>query len=192
MNAIADRLKPGDALVLVDVQKDFCPGGALAIENGDAVVPVLNQWIAAARARGVPVFASRCWHPMGHISFAERGGPWPAHCLQDSDGAAFHPDLQLPEDAVLVTKGNRFDQDQNSVFDQTGFAEELRTRGVQRVWVGGLAEDVCVRATVLDGCKAGFKVRVIGDATRPVTPEGGAAARTEMTEAGAELLEASA
>ena len=189
MTAIADRLRDGDALVVVDVQNDFCPGGALPIEGGDAVVPVLNEWMAAAKAGGVPVFASRCWHPAGHISFAERGGPWPPHCLQDSEGAAFHPKLQLPEDAVLVTKGNRFDQDQNSAFDQTGLAEELRLRGVKRLWVGGLAEDVCVRATVLDGRKAGFDVQVIGDATRPVTAEGGESARAEMREAGAERLD---
>lgn len=189
MTAIADRLRDGDALIVVDVQKDFCPGGALAIEHGDAVVPVLNAWMVAARERGVPVFASRCWHPAGHISFAERGGPWPPHCLQDSDGAAFHPDLHLPDGVVIVTKGNRFDQDQNSVFDQTGLAGELRARGVRRIWVGGLAEDVCVRATVLDGREAGFDVQVIGDATRPVTPEGGARARDAMHEAGAERLD---
>ncbi len=180
MNAI----KPGDALIVVDVQMDFCPGGALPITDGDAVVPVLNQWIAAAVDKGVPVYASRDWHPVGHLSFKESGGPWPPHCIQDSDGAGFHPDLVLPEAVVKVTKGVRFDQDQNSAFDQTGLAADLRRRGIERLWIGGLAEDVCVRATVLDGRKEGFDVFIIENATRPVTPEGGEKARAEMRDAG--------
>jgi nicotinamidase/pyrazinamidase len=138
---------------------------------------------AAARA-GVPVFASRDWHPRGHPSFAERGGPWPPHCLQDTPGAAFHPDLRLPADVRVVTKGTRFDQDQYSAFDQTGLAAELRREGVRRVWIGGLAEDVCVRATALDAVKAGLEVHVLAAGTRPVTPEGGAAARAELRAAG--------
>lgn len=174
-----------DALLIVDVQNDFCPGGALPIAGGHEVVPVLNRWIAAAMAKGVPVYASRDWHPAGHISFRERGGPWPPHCLQDSEGAAFHPGLALPPTAVKVTKGVRFDQDQNSVFDQTGLAAQLRSDGIRRLWVGGLAEDVCVRATVLDGLKEDFEVVVIEDGTRPVTPEGGETARREMENAGA-------
>ena len=187
MKDIADRLQPRDALIVVDVQNDFCPGGALPIAGGDDVVPVLNAWMAAAAAGGVPVFASRDWHPAGHISFKERGGPWPSHCLQDSVGAAFHPDLALPRDTVIVTKGNRFDQDQNSAFEATGLATELRARDLRRLWVGGLAEDVCVRATVLDALRAGFEVRLIEAATRPVTAEGGIAARAEMAAAGAAM-----
>ena len=187
MKDIADRLQPRDAHIVVDVQNDFCPGGALPIAGGDAVVPVLNAWMAAAAARGVPVFASRDWHPAGHISFAERGGPWPVHCLQDSAGAAFHPDLALPRDTVIVTKGTRFDQDQNSAFEATGLAIELRARDLRRLWVGGLAEDVCVCATVLDARRAGFEVRLIEAATRPVTAEGGVAARAEMEAAGAAM-----
>ncbi|MEX2496295.1 MAG: nicotinamidase [Woeseia sp.] len=182
---IKDRLRDGDGLIVVDVQKDFCPGGALPIENGDRVVPVLNRWIAAAVDRSLPVYASRDWHPVGHVSFREQGGTWPPHCLQDSEGARFHPDLRLPDDAVKVTKGVRFDQDQNSAFDETGLAEQLRRDGVKRIFVGGLAEDVCVRATVLDGAREGFEVVVIEDATFPVTPEGGEQCRVEMREAGA-------
>lgn len=181
---MTNALKPGDALIVVDVQKDFCPGGALPIENGDAVVPVLNRWIAKAIDRGVPVYASRDWHPVGHISFSERGGPWPPHCIQDSDGARFHADLELPHSVVKVTKGVRFDQDQNSAFDQTGLAAQLRHEGIKRLWVGGLAEDVCVLATALDGRKEGFDVVLIEDATRPVTTQGGEKARAEMREAG--------
>lgn len=179
-----DALESGDALIIVDVQNDFCPGGALPIADGDKVVPVLNRWIAAAVAKRVPVYASRDWHPVGHMSFAERGGPWPPHCIQDSDGARIRDDLALPPSAILVTKGVRFDQDQNSAFDQTGLATQLRADGVKRLWVGGLAEDVCVLATVLDGRKEGFEVVLIADATKPVTPEGGDKARRQMQGAG--------
>ena len=129
----------GDALLIVDVQKDFCPGGALAIEKGDRVIPVLNYWIQQARRSNVPVYASRDWHPQGHISFKSQGGLWPPHCIQDSEGAEFHPELHLPGDTVKITKGVRFDQDQNSAFDQTGLAERLSHDGVQRLFVGGLA-----------------------------------------------------
>lgn len=178
-------LQPGDALVVVDVQIDFCPGGALPIERGDEVVPVLNRWIAAASGSGVPVYASRDWHPRHHVSFAESGGQWPPHCLQDSHGARFHPGLRLPESTVIVTKGVRFDRDQYSAFDETGLATEMGARGVKRLWIGGLAQDVCVRATVLDARRHGFEVIVITDGTRPVTPIGGRHANDEMLRAGA-------
>src|SRR5277367_642114 len=153
-------LKKGDALIIVDVQNDFCPGGALPIADGDKVVSVLNRWITAAVTAGVPIYASRDWHPLGHISFTESGGPWPPHCVQDSDGARFHPMLELPDAVVKVTKGTRFDKDQNSAFDQTGLADDLRKRGIRRLWVGGLAEDVCVLATVMDGRREGIEVFV--------------------------------
>jgi nicotinamidase/pyrazinamidase len=187
---IANTLRSGDGLIVVDVQNDFCPGGALPIENGDSVVPVLNRWIKAAVQGAFSVYASRDWHPVGHISFAEQGGQWPPHCIQDSEGAAFHPDLQLPANTVKITKGVRFDQDQNSAFDQTGLAAQLRRDGISRIFVGGPAEDVCVRATVLDGLKEGFDVVVIQNATLPVTPEGGEKSRLEMRNAGARFQSA--
>lgn len=108
---IEESLRSGDALLIVDVQKDFCSGGALPIEEGEKAIPILNRWIAAAVSKGVPIYASRDWHPVGHISFQERGGSWPPHCIQDSDGASFHGDLKLPNSAVKVTKGTRFDSD---------------------------------------------------------------------------------
>jgi nicotinamidase/pyrazinamidase len=185
MNALQD----GDGLLLVDVQKDFCPGGALPVEEGDRIVPVLNRWIQAAQEKGVPVYASRDWHPVDHESFREEGGKWPMHCIQDSDGARFHPDLRLPDNVVKVTKGVRFDQDQNSVFDQTGFAKRLERDGVKRLWIGGLALDVCVLASVLDARQVGFEVRVLKKATRPVTAEGGERALEKMERAGARIVD---
>jgi nicotinamidase/pyrazinamidase len=181
-------LRAGDGLLVVDLQRDFCPGGALAVAGGHEVVPVVNRWIAAARKKSIPIYASRDWHPVGHMSFKERGGPWPPHCLQDTDGAAFHPGLDLPHGVVKVTKGVRFDKDQNSAFDETGLAEELERHGVKRLFVAGLAEDVCVCASVLDALEAGFETIVIRRATRPVSPEGGRDAVSRMKKAGAEII----
>src|SRR5438874_13818264 len=96
-------LKTGDALLIVDVQNDFCPGGALAVPEGDAVVPILNRWIAEAEGTGVPVFASRDWHPPNHISFKERGGPWPPHCVQGTEGGALQQGLKLPRHALIIS-----------------------------------------------------------------------------------------
>ena len=185
-------LRAGDALIVVDVQIDFCPGGALPIERGDEVVPVLNRWMAAAIEAQIPIYASRDWHPLHHLSFTEAGGEWPVHCVQDSPGARFHVSLKLPPDAVVVTKGVRFDRDQYSAFDGTGLASELRKRGVRRVWVGGLAQDVCVRATVLDARRDRLDAVVIADATRPVTRAGGERANEEMRQAGARFETTSA
>lgn len=177
-----------DALIVVDVQNDFCPGGALGVREGDAVVPVLNEAIEAAVEANIPVVASRDWHPEKHCSFAEQGGPWPRHCVQDTPGADFHPDLGLPADYHLVSKGEFEGQDQYSALDGTGLADWLRHQDVKRVWVGGLAQDVCVKATVLDACKAGFDVILMRDATRAVDADGGRRALDEMKAAGAELI----
>jgi nicotinamidase/pyrazinamidase len=182
-----EALQPGDALVVVDVQRDFCPGGALPIEGGDAIVPVLNRWMARARELGLPIFASRDWHPPGHLSFRPQGGEWPVHCVQGTEGAEFHPDLQLPEGTRIVTKGDRDDRDQYSAFDSTRLAEALRELGVTRVFVSGLAEDVCVRATALDAVRNGFVTRLIAGATRPVTQAGEKEALEEMERAGVEI-----
>ncbi len=180
-----------DALVVVDVQVDFCPGGALPVPEGDAVVPVLNGWIARFVEAGLPIFASRDWHPPQHVSFRERGGPWPPHCVQNSPGAAFHPELKLPRETVVLSKGTDPDRDAYSAFDGTGLAQRLRQRGIRRVTVGGLALDYCVRATVLDALREGFAVRLLRRATRAVEvqPGDGERALAEMRKAGAEIVE---
>jgi len=179
-----EAMQPGDALIIVDVQRDFCPGGALPIENGDAVVPVLNRWIEKAQRLGIPIVASRDWHPGDHLSFKPRGGEWPVHCVAETKGAEFHPDLKLPTETLIVTKGDRADRDQYSAFDATGLAEELHRLGVKRVFIGGLAEDVCVRATALDAAAASFSTHLVAGATKPVTAEGGKKALAEMRNAG--------
>lgn len=180
-------LRAGDALLIVDVQNSFCPGGELPIEHGDEVVPELNRWIARAAELGLSIYFSRDFHPSRHPSFASRGGQWPDHCVEGTPGADFHADLTVPPGLTVVTKGTRFDKDQYSAFDGTGLAQLLRSDGVQRLFVGGLALDVCVRATVLDSVAAGFPTHLIVRGSRPVTREGGLEALAEMEAAGAVL-----
>ncbi|MCY3748790.1 MAG: bifunctional nicotinamidase/pyrazinamidase [Chloroflexi bacterium] len=187
---MATELTPSDALLLVDVQNDFCPGGALAVTEGDAVVPVLNDWVAAAERGGARVFASRDWHPIDHLSFAAQGGIWPPHCVQDTPGAAFHPDLELPDDAAVVSKAEQPNHEAYSAFDSGELGEKLRAAGIRRLWVGGLATDYCVKASVLDAIEVpGLEVRVLTDAIRAVdvAPGDGDAALNEMRKAGAIL-----
>ena len=187
------KLTPSDALLVVDVQNDFCPGGALAVTDGDAVVPVLNAWIASAGQGGAKVFASRDWHPADHLSFAERGGLWPAHCVQDTPGAAFHVDLELPDDAVVVSKADEAEHEAYSAFDSGELGDQLRAAGIRRLWVGGLATDYCVKASVLDATQIpGLEVRVITGGIRAVdvSPGDGEAALEAMQAAGAILEDA--
>lgn len=179
------RLVPKDALILVDVQNDFCPGGKLAVVGGDEVVPVLNGWIRAAREAGAMIVASRDWHPADHSSFREQGGPWPSHCVQGTPGADFHPGLELPEDVLVVSKGDRQELDQYSDFEQTPLAGALRDKGVTRLFIGGLAQDVCVRATVLDAVRHGFETHVISNGSKPLNDVSGKQALEDMRLAGA-------
>lgn len=188
MPASIEIFRDDTCLLVVDVQNDFCPGGKLAIDEGDAVVPVLNRYIDAAVDANMPVYLSRDWHPKGHVSFLDEGGQWPVHCIQDTKGAMFHPDLKIPGDAMFVTKGVRFDMDQNSAFDQTGLAYKLHNDGIKRLLVGGLALDVCVVATVLEALDEDFKVILSLSATRPVTPKGGRDAIEKMEEMGAMIV----
>ena len=184
---MTDPLRQGDALLVVDVQNDFTPGGALGVPDGDAVIPVLNRWMAAAREADLPIYASRDWHPADHVSFASRGGPWPPHCVQDTPGARFHPDLDLKEDVIILSKGDHPDLEAYSAFDKTELAQRLRAAGVERLWIGGLAQDYCVRASTLDAAEAGFQAHVILPATRAITEETGKEALDEMRAAGATL-----
>lgn len=183
-------LGPETALIVVDVQNCFIPGGALPTAGGDQVVPPLNAYIHAVVQAGGKVFASRDWHPGNHISFQSRGGPWPPHCVQDSKDAEFHPDLRLPADTRILSKGYDPDKEAYSAFDGTGLADILREAGVKRVLVGGLATDYCVLNTVLDALKQGFETWLLVDAIRAVDvrPGDGERAIQEMTRAGAKPL----
>ncbi len=183
------------ALVVVDVQNDFTPEGALAVPEGDQVVPVLNQYLARFRAAAFLLYASRDWHPKVTKHFKEYGGLWPPHCVQGTKGAEFHPDLKLPEGTVVVSKGMDPEKDSYSVFDAfepdgTPFAEGLRRRGIQRLYVGGLATDYCVRWTVLEALKEGFQATLLVDASLGVNlqPHDSERAIAEMVRKGAEVI----
>ncbi len=184
---MSQRFLEHDALLIVDVQRDFLPGGALAVPAGDAVVPVLNRYVSLATHAGVPVFASRDWHPHGHVSFHGRGGPWPVHCIADTEGAAFATRLALPAGVTVVSKATGTEKDAYSAFADTDLAEALRARDVERLWIGGLATDYCVVNTVLDARRENFAVLFLEDASRPVEVNrgDGAQAIARMREAGA-------
>ena len=181
-----------DALIVVDVQNDFCPGGALPVPLGDTVVPVLNEYLQRAAAKGMVIYASRDWHPQRTRHFQAYGGAWPPHCVQNTPGAQFHPDLRLPPGATVVSKGMSEEDEGYSALeaqlpDGRDLLSALREARVLRVHVGGLATDYCVRATVLAARTAGFKTFLLIDACRPVevTPGDGERAVEEMLAAGA-------
>ena len=181
------EIRETDALVVVDVQEDFCAGGALAVGGGDEVVPVLNRLMPLFRHR---VF-TRDWHPDNHCSFAAEprfvDGSWPVHCVAGSAGAEFHKDLAVADGALLVSKATSPNKDAYSGFEGTYLADQLKELDVERLFVGGLATDYCVKHTVLDGLKNGFEVLLVEQARRgvDVPPGSAAAAIEEMTQAGA-------
>lgn len=183
-------------LVVVDVQNDFCPGGSLAVPGGDQVVPVLNRYLQSFLEEQRPVIATRDWHPEKTSHFNTYGGPWPPHCVQGTDGAKFHPALNLNDQVVIVSKGTDPEEDSYSGFqgkDEAGIklSELLRERNIKRLVVGGLATDYCVKYTVLDGLKEGFAVVVLREAIRGVNlkPDDSTKAIGEMVAAGAELAD---
>jgi nicotinamidase/pyrazinamidase len=177
------------ALVVVDVQNDFCPDGSLAVPDGDKVVGPLNRLIEEFLSKGEMVVKSRDWHPAQTKHFAAYGGIWPVHCVQNTEGAEFHQDLIDDERIVVVSKGLG-DEDCYSAFDGTNLTEQLCESGVEELWVGGLATDYCVKNTVLDGLKKGFKVKAIKEAMRAVDIQEGDGKRAieEMKKAGAEIV----
>lgn len=183
------------ALIVVDVQNDFCPGGALGVRGGYQIVPVLNRYIEKFSRARLPIIATRDWHPEKTSHFKSGGGPWPAHCIRQTQGAEFHADLKLGEEAVVVSKGTAPDEDGYSAFQArdisgTTLAELLRRSGVETIFIGGLATDYCVKYTVLDGLQHGFRAVVLGDAIRGVDldPNDSRRALNEMSAAGAVTL----
>jgi nicotinamidase/pyrazinamidase len=180
-------LREGDALIIVDVQNDFLAGGALAVAHGNEVVPALNEYIEAFRARGLSIFATRDWHPANHCSFQSQGGPWPVHCVQNTRGAQFAPDLHLPPDVAIISTGSAPEKEAYSGFQDTDLHQRLRALHLQRLFIGGLATDYCVLATVKDGLSLGYTVFLLLDAIRPVNvhPDDGPKAQEEMLRSGA-------
>jgi nicotinamidase/pyrazinamidase len=174
------------ALVVVDIQNDFCPGGALPVDDGDKVVPILNKYIERFRKAGAPILFTRDWHPPDHSSFKAQGGTWPMHCVQNSEGARFHPDLYIPPEGEIVSKADKTDE-AYSFFKGIDLAQKLKERGIKRLLIGGLATDYCVKETVLDGLKYGFEVFHLDDASRGVNvnPDDSERALQEMVAMGA-------
>ncbi len=187
----AIRLQAGDALILVDVQLDFLPGGSLAVPRGDEVVPVLNRYIAAFRRNNLPIVATRDWHPPDHCSFKPQGGIWPPHCVAGSDGARFAPLLDLPCEGRIVSKATTQDQDAYSGFEGTDLDGWLKGTGVRRVFVGGLATDYCVLNTVRDALRLGYAPFLLQDAVRAVDVAAGDGERAiaEMRRLGAVAID---
>ena len=178
------------ALIVVDVQNDFCPGGSLAVADGDKVVPPLNKLMQEFLDRGDPVFKTRDWHSPKTKHFEAYGGVWPVHCVQGTPGAEFHRDLLDDPRITIISKGIDESADGYSGFDGTYLARLLREEKVEQVWVGGLATDYCVKHTVLDALREGFEVKALADAMRAVnlSPDDGAKAIEEMRAAGAEIV----
>jgi len=180
-------LRPGDALLVADIQNDFLPGGSLGITEGDEVVPVLLRYIAKFQAQELPIFASRDWHPPHHCSFQEQGGQWPVHCVMGSSGAQPPPRFSLPPSTQIIHKATCLDKDTYSAFEGTALETSLRAAGVRRLSVGGLATDYCVLNTVKDALARGFSVFLLVDAIRAVNlrPDDGRMAEEEMIRLGA-------
>jgi nicotinamidase/pyrazinamidase len=186
-----DRKFQDSALVLVDIQNDFCPGGALAVACGDRIIEAVNLLMPEFQL----VISTQDWHPADHVSFKEQGGPWPPHCVQGTEGAELHAALNQERISYYFRKASAPDKDAYSEFEGTDAAgrtldEALKSHAIKRIYVVGLATDYCVKATVLDGIKHGYEVYAVTDAMRAVNvaPDDGARALKEMESAGAHLV----
>lgn len=185
-------LNDNDALLIVDVQNDFLPGGALAVPEGDEVVEPLSDLAREFAGRGLPVVASRDWHPRDHCSFVAQGGPWPRHCVAATPGAEFDAALDLPDDTYIVNKATTAENEAYSAFDGTDLHEWLAGHGVKRLFIGGVATDYCVLESALDARKLGYDVVLLEDAIRAIDPEDGRKALETLTREHAKLADSDA
>ncbi|MGZ9159053.1 MAG: isochorismatase family protein [Nitrospira sp.] len=182
-----EPIGPGDALLVVDVQRDFLPGGALAVPDGAAVIPVLSNYCALFHSKGLPIIVTRDWHPPDHCSFRQQGGSWPTHCVAETPGAQFPEELQPLLSAIVISKGTDPEREAYSGFQDTVLHQYLQSCGIRRLFIGGLATDYCVLQTVRDARALGYAVSLLLDAVRAVNlhPEDGQKAETEMMRLGA-------
>ena len=183
------------ALLISDVQNDFCPGGALAVKEGDRIIPVVNKYIQTFSKKKLPVFITRDWHPEETKHFKQFGGVWPKHCVQGTKGAEFHPDLKLPKEAIILSKGMDPQKDSYSAFQAvdsngTWLLNLLKIFGVKELYIGGLATDYCVRWSALDALKFGFKANILTDAVKGVNlnKDDSESAIKEIVKAGAKKI----
>jgi len=177
---------PEEALIVVDMQRDFMPGGALPVPDGDRIIPRVNEYIKKFRERGALIVATRDWHPENHVSFKEQGGPWQRHCVQNTPGAEFV--VELPADAVVISKATEPDKEAYSGFEGTNLGEILKKNGVKRVYVCGVATEYCVKATALDAVKNGFETYLLRDAVKGINPQDEERVLREMESAGVKVL----
>lgn len=185
------KLTTKGALIVVDIQNDFMPWGALPVPDADKIVPQLNTYIEAFSSRSLPVYFTRDWHPPDHISFKGHGGIWPPHCVQETEGAQFHKDLIIPKDnKFIISKGTSRDFDAYSGFQGTLLDSLLKERGIRRLFVGGVATNYCVKNTVIGGLNLGYEVFVLIDATKGVDVNAGDTDRAlqEMMDSGAVVV----
>jgi nicotinamidase/pyrazinamidase len=178
------------ALIVVDIQRDFCPGGALPVADGDKIIPAVNELVRAFEKASLPIFFTRDWHPRNHMSFKAYGGPWPPHCIRNTPGASFHPSLVVPREAEVIDKGILQAEDAYSGFQGTDLARKLNDLQVERINVAGLATDYCVKNTVVDGAAKGFETYVITDCVEGVNlkPSDSATALRAMLTKGARQI----
>ncbi len=160
--------KKGDCLLIVDMQNDFMPWGSLPVPDADKIIPVLNSYIEIFSKKGLPVFASRDWHPPNHCSFKENGGKWPSHCVQHTEGAEFAKGLSLPKETVIISKATTPEKEAYSALQDTELADLLRQNHINRCFVGGVATEYCVLSTVLDLLDLGYETYVLKDAIKAV------------------------
>lgn len=190
---MTNKLQLGDALLIVDLQYDFLPGGSLAVPDGDKIIPIINKWVEAAERQQIPVIFSRDWHPKNHISFKERGGPWPVHCVQNTTGAELHADIKVPQNAVIVDKAFDPDKDAYSAMqgvtdtDKIPLPDLLKKLKIKRLVIAGLAFDYCVHFTALDARKMDYEVLVVLPACKAISEKTEQQSFQEMANAGVKL-----
>ena len=166
-------MQTNKALLVVDLQNDFCPGGALGVPEGDQIIPKVNNYVKLFLKKKFPVFVSRDWHPKDTKHFKQAGGPWPPHCIQNTEGSKFHPDFDIPKDAIILSKGTNPALDGYSVFEardlkNRSFIEILNSMGIDEIYIAGIATDYCIKMTSIDALKEGFVVHVLTDAIKGV------------------------
>ncbi len=188
-------MKPKKALLIVDVQNDFCPGGALGVPEGDKIIPAINKYIKIFAKKKLPIFTTRDWHPIKTKHFKDFGGVWPVHCLGNTRGAAFHPDLKLPKEAILLYKGMDPEEDCYSSFSAQDLSGQplfklLKRMAIKEIYIAGLATDYCVKFTAIDALKHSFKVKILTDAIKGVDlkPKDSAEAIKKITKMGAKKI----
>ncbi|HSN19228.1 MAG TPA: isochorismatase family protein [Usitatibacter sp.] len=182
-------LQAGDVLVVTDMQRDFITG-SLAVPDAAAVIPVMNRYVRTFVRRELPIVATRDWHPAGHSSFRDRGGPWPPHCIAGTAGAAFVEGIALGPDVLVISKATTPEREAYSAFDGTELELRLHRLHAKRLFIGGLTTDYCVHDTTLDARRIGYEVFVLEDAIRAVNvkPGDGERAIAEMRAAGARTI----